>query len=414
LAMPDAVARAQKVYIYTLGKFYIRDGNNIVSESTSRSKRMWEVFKYLLSHRDKSFFPETILDKIWPEKDYSDPNTVMRAQMFRLRQALSTDEPGRSLSANIVFSQGCYHWENNIDCWIDADEFEDLAARAKAAGGNNPEEAIRLYQAAIDIYKGEYLPESSFSEWIAPIRSYYHDIFISCVFDLVDLLKSRHAYEQIIKLCEKAAAIDYFEEGIHVRLIEAMLAEGLTTRARAHYNEVTSTFYREMGVKPSDEMKKLYRMVGIETGTFELDLSTIQEGMKSKQKINGAYLCDAELFRYFYKLEQLRGERNDHTIFLCLLTIVAGDYSKPPADLLKKVTFNLQDVIMTSLRKGDLVTKWNEAQFLLLLPGLKVEQAVKVMDRIEIAFIRKHSLQGLKLQKKVESLFPLECDAHFN
>jgi len=412
--MPDAVARAQKVYIYTLGKFYIRDGNNIVSESTSRSKRMWEVFKYLLSHRDKSFFPETILDKIWPEKDYSDPNTVMRAQMFRLRQALSTDEPGRSLSANIVFSQGCYHWENNIDCWIDADEFEDLAARAKAAGGNNPEEAIRLYQAAIDIYKGEYLPESSFSEWIAPIRSYYHDIFISCVFDLVDLLKSRHAYEQIIKLCEKAAAIDYFEEGIHVRLIEAMLAEGLTTRARAHYNEVTSTFYREMGVKPSDEMKKLYRMVGIETGTFELDLSTIQEGMKSKQKINGAYLCDAELFRYFYKLEQLRGERNDHTIFLCLLTIVAGDYSKPPADLLKKVTFNLQDVIMTSLRKGDLVTKWNEAQFLLLLPGLKVEQAVKVMDRIEIAFIRKHSLQGLKLQKKVESLFPLEGDAHFN
>jgi len=412
--MPDAVARAQKVYIYTLGKFYIRDGDNIVSESTSRSKRMWEVFKYLLSHRDKSFFPEIILDKIWPEKDYSDPNTVMRAQMFRLRQALSAGEPERSLSANIVFSQGCYHWENNIVCWIDADEFKDLAARAKVAGGNNPEEAIRLYQDAIDIYKGEYLPESSFSEWIAPIRSYYHDIYISCVFDLVDLLKGRHAYEQIIRLCEKAAAIDYFEEGIHVRMIEAMLAEGLTTRARAHYNEVTSTFYREMGVKPSDEMKKLYRMVGIETGTFELDLSTIQEGMKSKQKIKGAYLCDAELFRYFYKLEQLRGERNDHTVFLCLLTVGAGDYSKLPADLLKKLTLNLQDVIMNSLRKGDLVTKWNEAQFLLLLPGLKVEQAAKVMDRIESVFTRKHSLQGLKLQKKVESLFPLEGDSHFS
>lgn len=414
MAIPDAVDSAQKVYIYTLGKFYIRDGDNIVSESTSRSKRMWEVFKYLLTNRDKSFFPEAILEKIWPENDYTDPNTAMRAQMFRLRQALNSDVSERSLSSNIVISQGCYRWEDNIDYWVDADEFEDLAAKAKIAANENTEEAIRYYHDAIDLFKGEYLPESSFSEWIAPIRSYYHDIYIGCVFDLINLLRKRHAYDQIIRLCEKAAEIDYFEEGIHIRLIEAMLAEGMATRARAHYNEVTSIFYREMGVKPSDEMKKLYRMVGIETGTFELDLSTIQESMKSKKMINGAYFCDPELFRYFYKLEQLRAERSDQPVILCLFTLITGNYSKPPADLLKEIMHNLQDVIMSSLRKGDLVTRWNDAQFLTMLPGLTREQATKVTNRIERAFTDKHSLHNMKLDKKVESLFPLESDSRFS
>jgi DNA-binding SARP family transcriptional activator len=414
MAMPDLVAREVKVYIYTLGKFYIREGNSVISESSSRSKRMWEVFKYLLSNRDKSFLPETILDNIWPEKDYADPNTVMRAQMFRLRQALGTDVPEKSLTANIVFSQGSYHWENNIDCWIDVDEFEKMVGKASMLAGDNPEAAIELYQNALELYKGEYLPESSFSEWIVPVRTYYHDLFLSSLFELVELLKGMRAHDQIIRACEKAAAIDYFEEGIHIRLIEALLAKGLTKRARAHYNEVTSTFYREMGVKPSDEMKKLYRMVGLETGTFELDLSTIQEGMKSKEKISGPYMCDAEMFRYFYKLEQLRGERSDIAVLLCLLTLVAPDHSRPPKSLLKSVMLNLQDVIMSSLRKGDLVTRWNEAQYLLMLPNLNREQALKVMQRIENDYIRQHSLQGLILQKKVETLFPLEGDSHFN
>jgi DNA-binding SARP family transcriptional activator len=414
MAMPDLVAREVKVYIYTLGKFYIREGNSVISESSSRSKRMWEVFKYLLSNRDKSFLPETILDNIWPEKDYADPNTVMRAQMFRLRQALGTDVPEKSLTANIVFSQGSYHWENNIDCWIDVDEFEKMVGKASMLAGDNPEAAIELYQNALELYKGEYLPESSFSEWIVPVRTYYHDLFLSSLFELVELLKGMRAHDQIIRACEKAAAIDYFEEGIHIRLIEALLAKGLTKRARAHYNEVTSTFYREMGVKPSDEMKKLYRMVGLETGTFELDLSTIQEGMKSKEKISGPYMCDAEMFRYFYKLEQLRGERSDIAVLLCLLTLVAPDHSRPPKSLLKSVMLNLQDVIMRSLRKGDLVTRWNEAQYLLMLPNLNREQALKVMQRIENDYIRQHSLQGLILQKKVETLFPLEGDSHFN
>ncbi len=409
----DIKAVQQQITIHTLGKFFIRQGENVLSESSSRSRRMWELFKYLLSHRDKSFFPEEILDNIWPEKDYSDPNTVMRAQMFRMRQALNNQKSELNLASNIVFSQGCYKWEDKIDCWVDVDHFENAVTEAKKNLKNSPDQAIAYYKEAVNLYRGEYLPESAFSEWVVPIRAYYHDLYLNSVLDLIELYKAKHANKEIIKLCEQAVTVDYFEEKIHIKLIEALLAEGMTNRAKAHYNDVTAAYYRDLGVKPSTELKRLYRLISLEAGSFELDLGTIQEGLKGKEMVSGAYFCDPELFRYFYKLERLRAERSGKSVLLCLMTLTNPDYSLPASGQLKDVMNNLQDVVLESLRKGDIVTRWNEAQFLMLLPGLNREQATSVMERIESSYLGQYKLNELILHKKVESLLPLEGDAHF-
>lgn len=414
MAQVNVMIREAEISINTFGKFYIRQGDKVISDSSSRSRRMWEVFKYLLSNRDQSFYPEDILDSIWPDKDYSDPATAMRAQMFRLRQALKVDDLTPSLSTNLVFSQGCYRWENRIDCWIDADQFEEYCEQAGSLKNKDPDQAILLYRKAINLYKGKYLPESSYSEWIEPIRTYYHDLFLNAVFTLTDLLKRNKAFSDIIQICEQAATIDYFDERIHIRMLEALIADGQTSRARVHYNEVTSAYYREMGIKPSNNLKNLYRQIGAEEGHFELDLSAIQDGLKDKENVEGAYYCDPGLFRYFYKMERLRNERNGQSILLCLLTLTAPDSLTAPAEKLKHVMFDLQDTIISALRKGDLFTKWNDAQFLMLLPGLNKEQAMTVMARIEKLHLDQHTFEGLTLRKKVESILPLEGDAHFS
>jgi DNA-binding response OmpR family regulator len=285
------------------------------------------------------------------------------------------------------------------------DQFENLAAQAEQAAEENPREAVRLFYSAIDLYREKHLHA-------APVG--VHELFVKCVFDLSDILKEMQSHDHVIRLCEMALVIDYFEEGIHTRLIEAMLAKGMTARARAHYDKATSTFYHEMGIKPSMEMRKLYEQIGLESGNPELNLSKIQDGLKSKDLTNGALFCDTEQFRYSYKLEQLRCERSGQSVLLCMFTLISDDYTRPPDLLLQEVMQNLQNVIMSLLRKGDLFTRWNEAQFLLLLPGLNREQAGTVMTRIEQSFLRQYSLKGLQMQKKVETLLPLEGDSHFN
>jgi hypothetical protein len=91
----------------------------------------------------------------------------------------------------------------------------------------------------------------------------------------------------------------------------------------------------EMDVKPSAEMRKLYDQIGLESGNPELDLSRILDGLKSKDLTAGALYCDTEQFRYSYKLEQLRCERNGQSVLLCMLVLISEDYTKPPDLLLQ-------------------------------------------------------------------------------
>ena len=294
------------------------------------------------------------------------------------------------------------------------DRFESLITDATAIAGERPDDSIKIFKEALELYQAEYLQDFPSFEKRSFSGSSQHEFYIGAVLDLADLLSKNNEEDQVIKLCEEAMQIDYFEEGIHIRLIEALLAKGEVTRALAHYDEAASAFYKEMGLTPSEEMKKVYEKIQKESDNPEIDLNIIQAGLNGKDLPEGALYCDADQFRFFYKLEQLRGERSGQSVLLCMLVPINKDYSKPPDYLLQEVMQNLKSVIMQTLRKGDLFTNWHEGQFLLLLPGLNREQAAEVLDRIERAYSRKHSLQGLILQKKIETIFPLEGDSHFN
>ncbi len=294
------------------------------------------------------------------------------------------------------------------------DRFESLVTEAKVIAGERPDDAIKMFSEALDLYQAEYLKDIFSSSTRSIHGSGQHELYIGAVLDLADLLSNNKEQDQVIKLCEEAMQIDYFDEGLHIRIIEALLAKGETTRALAHYDEAASAFYKEMGLTPSEGLKKIYEKIQQESDNPEIDLNKIQARLNGKELPEGALYCDAEQFRFFYKLEQLRGERSGQSVLLCMLVLISKDYSKPPDYLLQEVMQNLKSVIMQTLRKGDLFTKWHEGQLLLLLPGLNREQAAEVLDRIERAYSRQHSLQGLILQKKIETIFPLEGDSHFN
>lgn|GEM_PF-1170035 len=294
------------------------------------------------------------------------------------------------------------------------DQFESLVTEAKVIAGERPDDAIMMLKRALELYQAEYLQDFTSSGKRSISGSGQHELYIGAVLDLADLLSTNKEQDQIIKLCEEAMQIDYFEEGLHIRLIEALLAKGEITSALAHYDEAASAFYREMGLTPSEGLKKVYEKIQQESDNPQIDLNRIQAGLNCKELPEGALYCDADQFRFFYKLEQLRGERRGQSVLLCMLAPITKDYSKPSDYLLQEVMQNLKSVIMQTLRKGDLFTNWHEGQFLLLLPGLNREQAAEVLDRIERAYSRKHSLQGLVLQKKIETISPLEGDSHFN
>lgn len=393
------------VEIFTFGRFLIQRGGQVISASSARSEKVWLLFKYLLTHREMAVLPETMLETLWPGKQYRDPNLAVRSLIHRLRSLLKNELAAPELASNIVFSHSCYRWTENRAYRLDVEEFEELIAAAGALSEEYPGAAVDLLNKAKRLYLGAYLPECSSEEWVLPARNYYHQLYVKSVILLADLLKGMGCFAEIIELCRDALEIEYFEEKLHLYYLEALLEEGKTKKARLHYEDVTAAFYLEMGAKPSEAMRLLFSRIQFDhEESFNLNLSAIQEHLKDHASSKGALLCDPGTFRYFYQLEMKRMERSGQQTWLALLALSASDFCRLPPEKLREAAKHLSRTLRSSLRKGDIICQTHEAQYLILLPNCNEIRSAKILTRIEDEFRRNYTAADLALHKRAQPL----------
>lgn len=64
----------------------------------------------------------------------------------------------------------------------------------------------------------------------------------------------------------------------------------------------------------------------------------------------------------------------------------------------------MQDILLSSLRSGDVVTRYSGSQYILLLPTCQYETARKVMERIERTFYRHNREKYISIEYHLEGL----------
>ena len=82
-----------KLYITTLGEFDIKaDGQSILKDS-NRMYKIYRLFEYFLTFRNKKLLPETIIDNLLSDSESDDPKNMLRTQIFRLRKIMNSFTP---------------------------------------------------------------------------------------------------------------------------------------------------------------------------------------------------------------------------------------------------------------------------------------------------------------------------------
>jgi len=120
-------------------------------------------------------------------------------------------------------------------------------------------------------------------------------------------------------------------------------------------------------------------------------------------EIQGAFICSRETFINLYKLEKRRSLRED--IPRCLAHFnITGDFD---SQQIREIENQLLETISRELRTGDLACRWKESHIVLLLPGTSAENARKVLKRLEKNFFQQFDLNGVKLEKQVQSVAEL-------
>jgi DNA-binding SARP family transcriptional activator len=372
-----------KLYINTLGEFDIKANGQSMLRESSRTYRIYKLFEYFLTFRNKKLLPDTIIDNLLSESDSDDPKNMLRTQIFRLRKIIKMllpDGIDAEEYININFTNGYYCLEIGENTVVDIDEFERLIQKGDAERSADPKKAIELYEEAISLYNGLYLSDNAYEVWLVPTRNYYQRLYLKTLYKLFELLKEKGENEEIIALCEKALLSEPYEEEIHINLIEAMLNLGQAKAATNHYEYSLNLLEREMDAKPSNRFIELQKKIHNNSHrNTDIDLNSIKMQLEDAAE-NGAMHCNFEYFKFLFNLQKRKSIRNNEYDYLCIINFNKRNMYNH--DSLAGISREWAMLLQTTLRKGDVFTFWNDSQILIMLHDVRGDGVMVIENRI--------------------------------
>ncbi len=245
-----------RLAVKCLGGLQIEGEFNRLIPITWPTEKAKSLFAYLIAHRDAPIQRDILIERLWPGLDKRRGSENFRTTASRMRQSL-LNALSNQLPHNLIFSyqQGRYKFLPGIQLAVDAEDFEQLINEADAT--ESTESKARIIRQALQIYKGDYLPEI-YESWADYPRQKLRTLRLKALSWL-----ARHSADQgddlgCVAACETYLAVDPLSESV-ARLCMASLKKlGRLAAVRACYKSLKRTLWRELHQTPSSELENFY------------------------------------------------------------------------------------------------------------------------------------------------------------
>jgi DNA-binding SARP family transcriptional activator len=248
------------LHIYTLGKFEVYSKGAALTEDSKRAVRMWNLFKYILTHRRKMLSTGELIDILWGEDSCENPEKALQNLIYRLRQMLSAN--GVKADDLILFTQGCYKWNDNFPVWLDCDVLSDYCNKGMELSKMSMyKEARNCFEKAIELYNGDFFNEIIYDMWILPQRTSYKKTYADCVNKLLEILEETKDSEAILRICNHFFNHEYLDETTNIYFLNALISLNKKKEAQKHHARITQVMQTELGIRPSYEFTEINRKI---------------------------------------------------------------------------------------------------------------------------------------------------------
>ncbi len=399
------VTNRKSAKITMLGGFTLTSDGNQISDKANRTHKLWNVLAYLIYHRDRMVPQAEFIDQFWPDETGVTPANALKTQFYRIRAML---EPVFGPDFQPILSQrGGYEWNPAIETEVDLDQFAELFLKVSQPDASKSKRKT-LLRDILQLYRGDFLPKLSSNRWTVPITAKYHDMYLESVIRYSTILEEEGLYEEMVAVAQRAVTIDALDERLHTLIVRGLLNQGKHTAALTHYDYATDLLYRSLGVQQWKDLRELYDKIMETEQAFETDLTVIQHDLQETARIEGAFLCAYGMFREIYRLEARRHARSHDNIQVALITVSSPDGSIPQQKVLNRTMDQLLEVIMQTLRSGDVLSRYSGAQYVIMLPGATQEDSKMIINRLLSRFRRRHRRNRLKIAYRLQEIEALD------
>ncbi len=351
--------------INLLGTFRLELKGQEVPLNAWKSKKAMLLCKYLACRRGKKVQRAILADLLWPEATAENLEHNLHTVVYMLRRTLEPELKRFQPSKFISHCNGLYWFRADAPCVIDTEEFERLIQLGNDLITVNPQQALKCYLKALELYKDDFLLDELYADWAVEYRVHYRECFLATSLQASQLLaKYKQDYVGAVRLCRQALQKEPCREDLHEAIISYWIEAKRYDQAVAQYKQCEELLNKEYGLEPSKEVQAL--LTQIPSVTEKTQTSNV-----SAEADRGAFICDATLFTLIHQLERRRQSRNEAP--LLILTVSTPEFGQIHESILLAM-------IAGALRRGDVVAKTGEAEFQVLLVDVE-PAALPIIER---------------------------------
>jgi two-component SAPR family response regulator len=226
------------------------DGKPVTNPTWANQKRARELFFFLIAQPNKGMTREEIGVILWPESSTEQLRLQFRNTIYYLRYALGQDV--------IINNERRYVFNFDLDYSYDVQEFERIIMLAERA--ETPDKKIGLFKEAIQLYQGEYYPEGD-GDWVLTERSRLTQMHEHSLLTLAQLHLEQDEPQTALLHCQAILDQNRCMESAHRLAMQAYAALGNRAGIANQYELCKQSLWEELGLEPSPETIKLYKLI---------------------------------------------------------------------------------------------------------------------------------------------------------
>ncbi|MCD4721663.1 MAG: protein MalT [Desulfobacula sp.] len=249
------------IRIETLGQFNILSGNKVLDNKAFEGARPILLLKSIVLHGSKDIPKEILIDDLWPKATAKAGDKNFKINLHRLRKAIEPDPKKEFGYSYIIQKAGLISLDPEL-VTIDVDEFIAFGVRAVENERNNKfETALKFYEKAVGIYKGDYFAEEPYLEWISRKRDLFQARYGKLLQKKAMLHEELDQIDKAVETWQLILAADPYFEPAYQNLMILYADSGQKNRAMDVFRECRSLLKTDLGTEPDVQTFNIYSKI---------------------------------------------------------------------------------------------------------------------------------------------------------